>query len=46
MVDVDTEVDIEVDVEAGVDVEAEVNVDIWNIHLQVIVWNVKLITEC
>ena len=46
MVDVDTEVDIEVDVEAGVDVEAEVNVDIWNIHLQVIVWIVKLITEC
>ena len=40
MVDVDTEVDIDVDVEAGVDV------DIWNIHLQVIVWIVKLITEC
>ena len=40
MVDVDAEVDIEVDVEAGV------NVDNWNIHLQVIVWIVKLITEC
>ena len=40
MVDVDAEVDVEVDV------EADVNVDIWNIHLQVIVWIVKLITEC
>ena len=40
MVDVDAKVDIDVDVEAGVDV------DIWNIHLQVIVWIVKLITEC
>ena len=46
MVDVDGEVDIEFDVEAGVDVEADVNVDNWNIHLQVIVWIVKLITEC
>ena len=46
MVDVEVDVEAGVDVEVDIDVEADVNVDNWNIHLQVIVWIVRLITEC